>query len=401
LVSFSGNRPSSWPDAEQTAVYFSPEKIMVKTWIVCIDGTWNQPGQRDKDPVSAEESATSSNVVRTWEALADRALARTFYYGSIAPIKPKILFTGVEGEVIYLAGIGTSGTVKHQVLEGATGTGTSERIRDAYRFLAERYRPGDRIFAFGFSRGAFAVRSLAGFIDLAGLPMEPRALKEEEVLDLYDAYMDTSPIDKSVYGTVDAAIDFLGAWDTVGALAFGRTLGNFHRISPANVKRVAHALALDEERERFEPAFWELPATAETRVDEVWFSGCHTNIGGGYIDANLSNIALFWMLQSARDAGLPLDARGIPGFDVTNPRALMRDSYTEFYEGIGLIGKVAASLELKKEPRTIRDRHRIHESVIERMTQGHDEKLYIPATRFNGAALTAEVNPGIQPWGSF
>jgi Uncharacterized alpha/beta hydrolase domain (DUF2235) len=385
----------------ELAFYFSPEKIMAKTWIVCIDGTWNQPGQRDKDPVSAEESATSSNVVRIWEALADRALARTFYYGSIAPIKPKILFTGVEGEVIYLAGIGTSGTVKHQVLEGATGTGTSERIRDAYRFLAERCRPGDRIFAFGFSRGAFAVRSLAGFIDLAGLPMEPRALKEEEVLDLYDAYMDTSPIDKSVYGTVDAAIDFLGVWDTVSALAFGRTLGNFHRISPANVKRVAHALALDEERERFEPAFWELPATAETRVDEVWFSGCHTNIGGGYVDANLSNIALFWMLQSARDAGLPLDARGIPGFDVTNPRALARDSYKEFYDCMGLIGKIAISLDIKKGPRAIRAGQRIHQSVIDRMQQAGGAECYVPAARYHGTPLTVDANPEVQPWGGF
>jgi uncharacterized protein (DUF2235 family) len=152
---------------------------MAKTWIVCIDGTWNQPGQRDRDPISAKEEATSSNIVRTWEALADRPLARTFYYGSIAPIRPKILFTGVEGEVIYLSGIGTSGTVKHQLLEGATGTGTSERIRDAYRFLAQRYHSGDRIFGFGFSRGAFAIRSLAGFLDLAGLPTEPRSLKEK------------------------------------------------------------------------------------------------------------------------------------------------------------------------------------------------------------------------------
>jgi hypothetical protein len=187
----------------------------------------------------------------------------------------------------------------------------------------------------------------------------------------------------------------------VGALAFGRTLGNFHRISPGNVKRVAHALALDEERERFEPAFWELPATAETRVDEVWFSGCHTNIGGGYVDANLSNIALFWMLQSARDAALPLDARGIPGFDVTNPRALMRDSYTEFYKGIGIVGSIAASLELKKEPRAIRASQRIHQSVIERMEEAHSEKLYVPTARFNGNSLTAETNPGMQPWGNF
>ena len=374
---------------------------MAKTWIVCIDGTWNQPGQRDRDPISAKEEATASNVVRTWEALANRELARKFYYGSVAPIKPKILFTGVEGEVIYLAGIGTTGTIKHQMLEGATGTGTSERIRDAYRFLAERYQPGDRIFGFGFSRGAFAVRSLAGFIDLAGLPTEPRLLKEEELMEMYDAYMDARPIDKSLYGTADTAIDFLGLWDTVGALAFGRTVGNFHRISPPNVKRVAHALALDEERERFEPAFWELPATAETRVDEVWFSGCHTNIGGGYIDPNLSNISLFWMLQSARDAGLPLDSRGIPGFDVTNPRAIQRDSYREFYAGMGLIGKIAVSFDLKREPRAVRAGQRIHQSVIERMQEATSENAYLPTALFNGSALKPDVNPGIQPWGSF
>ena len=115
---------------------------MAKTWIICIDGTWNQPGQKDRDPVTAKEEATPSNVVRTWEALANDPLAADFYYGSIAPIKPKILFTGVEGEVIYLAGIGTTGTVETHILEGATGTGTSERIRDAYRLSRRTLPPG-------------------------------------------------------------------------------------------------------------------------------------------------------------------------------------------------------------------------------------------------------------------
>ena len=344
---------------------------MAKTWIVCIDGTWNQPGQKDRDPVTAAETAAPSNIVRTWEALANTPLATDFYYGSIAPIKPKILFTGVEGEVIYLAGIGTTGTVETHILEGATGTGTSERIRDAYRFLAERYCPDDRIYGFGFSRGAFAMRSLAGFIDLAGMPKQPRALKEEEV------------------------------WDTVGALAFGRTLGNFHRINPGNVKRVAHALALDEERQRFEPSFWDAPATAATQVEEVWFSGCHTNIGGGYADANLSNIALFWMLQSARDAGLPLDARGIPGFDLKDPRGLQRDSYKEFYDCMGLIGGIAESLNLKREPRAIRAGQRIHQSVFDRMQESSGQQLYVPKARFAGKPLSAASNPAIQPWGGF
>ena len=374
---------------------------MAKTWIVCIDGTWNQPGQKDRDPVTVTETAAPSNVVRTWEALANTSLTTDFYYGSIAPIKPKILFTGVEGEVIYLAGIGTSGTVETHILEGATGTGTSERIRDAYRFLAERYHQGDRIYGFGFSRGAFAIRSLAGFIDLAGMPKQPRALKEEELLEIYDAYMDGRLVDKTRYGTIDTMIDFIGVWDTVGALAFGRTLGNFHRINPGNVKRVAHALALDEERQRFEPSFWDAPATAATQIEEVWFSGCHTNIGGGYADANLSNIALFWMLQSPRDAGLPLDARGIPGFDLKDPRGLQRDSYKEFYDCMGLIGGIAESLHLKREPRAIRARQRIHQSVFDRMQESPGQQPYVPRALFAGKTLSTESNPGIQPWGGF
>ncbi len=374
---------------------------MAKTWVICIDGTWNQPGQMELDPVAAKEVTTPSNVVRTWEALANIPLATDFYYGSIAPIKPKILFTGVEGEVVYLAGIGTTGTVKTHILEGATGTGTSERIRDAYRYLAERYRPHDHIYGFGFSRGAFAIRSLAGFIDLAGMPKQPRALKEEEVLEIYDAYMDGRLVDKARYGTLDTMIDFIGVWDTVGALAFGRTLGNFHRINPGNVKRVAHALALDEERARFEPSYWDPPATATTQVDEVWFSGCHTNIGGGYFDANLSNIALFWMLQAARDAGLPLDSRGIAGFDLKDPRGLQRDSYTEFYAGIGLIGGIAQSLNLKREPRAIRAGQRIHQSVFDRMQESFGQQPYVPKALFASNPLSGESNPGIQPWGGF
>jgi len=374
---------------------------MAKTWIVCIDGTWNQPGQKDRDPVTATETAAPSNVVRTWEALANTSLTADFYYGSIAPIKPKILFTGVEGEVIYLAGIGTSGTVETHVLEGATGTGTSERIRDAYRFLAERYHQGDRIYGFGFSRGAFAIRSLAGFIDLAGMPKQPRALKEEELLEIYDAYMGGKLVDKARYGTIDTMIDFVGVWDTVGALAFGRTLGAFQRINPGTVKRVAQALALDEERQRFEPSFWDAPATAATQVEEVWFSGCHTNIGGGYADANLSNIALFWMLQSARDAGLPLDARGIPGFDLKDPRGLQRDSYKEFYDCMGLIGGIAESLNLKREPRAIRAGQRIHQSVFDRMQEAPGQQPYVPKALFTGNPISPTVNPGIQPWGGF
>lgn len=374
---------------------------MASTWVVCIDGTWNQPGQTDKDPVTAQEEAKPSNVAKTWQALADTPLSTDFYYGAIAPLKTKVALTGLKGEVLYLNGIGTTGTVT-RFLEGATGTGTSERIRDAYRFLAERYQDSDRIFGFGFSRGAFAIRSLAGLIDAAGLPNRRRALKEEEVLQIYEDYRDGKTIDQPHYGNRPVNFDFLGVWDSVGALAFGRTIGDFHRINPGNVLRVAHALALDEERERFEPSYWDKPAGANTQVDEVWFSGCHTNIGGGYCDTNLSNIALIWVLKAAQEAGISIDLRGLPDFDWEKSHSgRRRDSYAEFYSELGLVGGIAKLFNIKRAGRVIRQGQRIHQSVIEIMQDKTEPGLapYVPAARYNGDALSADVNPGIEPWG--
>ena len=107
------------------------------------------------------------------------------------------------------------------------------------------------------------------------------------MLEIYENYRDAKPIDQPHYGHRRVNFDFLGIWDTVGALAFGSSIGGFHRINPGHVLRVAHALALDEERERFQPSYWDKPDGANTEVNEVWFSGCHTNIGGGYCDTNV------------------------------------------------------------------------------------------------------------------
>ena len=198
--------------------------------------------------------------------MADTPLATDFYYGAIAPLKTKVALTGLKGYVLGLKRYRHPDLTVTRFFEGATGTGTSERIRDAYRFLAERYQDGDRTVGFGFSRGAFAIRSLAGLIDAAGLPTRRRALKEEEMLEIYENYRDGKPIDRSHYGHRPVNFDFLGVLDTVGALAFGRTIGDFHRINPGNVLRVAHALALDEERERFQPSYWDKPAGSNTQI---------------------------------------------------------------------------------------------------------------------------------------
>lgn len=155
---------------------------MPKTLVVCIDGTWNVPGQTDKGRVTDEESKTLTNVARTWEALAKFAIDKDRSYGSISRL------IGQEGMAIYLNGVGGVGTKITKLYAGATGSGTSERIRDGYRFLAERWEPGDRILGFGFRRGVFAVCSLAGFINYVILPKTSTLIKEEELVLLYEMY---------------------------------------------------------------------------------------------------------------------------------------------------------------------------------------------------------------------
>ena len=222
------------------------------------------------------------------------------------------------------------------------------------------------------------------------------------MLQIYEDYRDGKTIDQPHYGNRPVNFDFLGVWDSVGALAFGRTIGDFHRINPGNVLRVAHALALDEERERFEPSYWNKPAGANTQVDEVWFSGCHTNIGGGYCDTNLSNIALIWVLKAAQDAGISIDLRGLPDFDWEKSHSgRRRDSYAEFYSELGLVGGIAKLFNIKRAARVIRQSQRIHQSVIEIIQDKTVPGLapYVPTARYNGDALSADVNPGIEPWG--
>ena len=197
--------------------------------------------------------------------------------------------------------------------------------------------------------------------------------------------------------------DFLGVWDTVGALAFGSSIGAFHRINPRCVLRVAHALALDEERERFEPSYWEKPAGANTQVDEVWFSGCHTNVGGGYCDANLSNIALIWVLKAAQDAGILIDLRGLPEYDWDKSHSgARRDSYIEFYNELGLVGAITKTFNLKRGSRAIQPGQRIHRSVLEIMQDkiAPGQKPYVPAARYNGTPISADANPGTEAWGA-
>lgn len=357
---------------------------MTNTWVVCIDGTWNSPGQTDTDPIDHQEAVTKTNVQIVWEALTQTALSDASPYGSVEPLARQM------GMALYLNGVGSSGTERVRSFEGSTGTGTSERILDAYQFLAQRWRPGDLIFGFGFSRGAFALRSLMGFINWVGLPGHPRMLGSTELLSQFESYR-KAPSQFTKAATMQAAdIHFVGVWDTVGALAFGDGFNNFHQLSPANIQSVCQALALDEQRKEFLPEYFK-STSAEQVIDEVWFVGAHSNIGGGYVDRNLSDIALFWMLNKAKNAGLEIDLTAISGWNAQSPEGEIRQSYSEFWNAMPDVGKFIEKLNLLKVDRTIMAEQKLHASVFDAMKQG-----YIPAAKpANGDTITSI---SVEPW---
>src|SRR3712207_1342321 len=232
---------------------------------------------------------------------------------------------GVPQLTLYLRGVGSTGIALQKLIEGASGEGIDDNIRSGYMFLAQNYEAGDGIYLFGFSRGAFTARSLAGFIGACGL------LKRQGLGDIaaaWDYYRTAdlrSPDDfcrrcGSDCHT-DAAIAFLGVWDTVGALGIPGTVLNkltareyqFHDTTPSRIVKVGrHALAIDEHRDEFEPTLWTGDVPLGGDIAQVWFAGAHSDVGGGYQDRRLADIPLLWMAEEARKAGLQLDPEMLP-----------------------------------------------------------------------------------------
>ncbi|MBN7784596.1 DUF2235 domain-containing protein [Ponticoccus gilvus] len=205
----------------------------------------------------------------------------------------------------------------------AVGRGINRQIRRAYGYLSSRYRPGDRIYLMGYSRGAYAVRSLAGIIDRVGL-IRAEAATERNIQQIYRLYQlapgGTAARDFArLYCHESAPIEMVGVWDSVKALGLRLPLlwrltesdYEFHNHAlGATVRRGYHALAYDETRQAYAPVLWSSPPGWEGEVEQVWFRGTHGDVGGqiGMETAArpLSNIPLVWMLDKLEASGVAL-----------------------------------------------------------------------------------------------
>jgi len=223
--------------------------------------------------------------------------------------------------IYYEPGIQWRGVKR--AIEVIAGIGINRQIKRSYLFLARNYRPGDRIFLMGYSRGAFAVRSLAGLIDKLGL-LRPAQISEETIARLYYLYeCDPDGPEAQAFRAArcheEAPITMVGVFDTVRALGLrwpvlwrlapqAHAFHN-HRLGPGTLNGF-HALALDETRDAYAPVLWQVLPEREGDIVQMWFRGSHGDVGGNlgdwHVARPLSNIPLVWMLERAESCGIAL-----------------------------------------------------------------------------------------------
>ncbi|THH37359.1 DUF2235 domain-containing protein [Aliishimia ponticola] len=230
---------------------------------------------------------------------------------------------GAPVSVYYEAGIQWSHWRK--LGDVVVGRGINRQIRRAYGYLASRYRPGDKIILMGYSRGAYAVRSLAGVIDRVGL-LRAQDATQRNVRDIYRHYENHPDSDAAqafarahCHDTVE--IEMIGVWDTVKSLGLNlpflwrlstpRHDFHNHHLGPS-VKRGFHALARNETRLAYDPVMWESDPNWQGELIQMWFRGTHGDVGGmlgGFEEARpLANISFVWMMEQAERCGLDLPA---------------------------------------------------------------------------------------------
>lgn len=300
----------------------------MKRIVFCFDGTWN-----------ALNANTPTNVVLTAASIVRHTQ------------------DGITQIIHYDEGVGTGRLEK--ITGGMFGAGLVSNVREAYRFLIFNYDPGDQIFVFGFSRGAFSARTFVGFIRHVGTLRRLHASRIDQALDLYrkrldghdgsaeamrrfradfanntcisadeDAWRCAHVPDYQAGSAPRLTVRYLGIWDTVSALGvptitpFSGYFNRKHSFHDSEVtdfvEAMRHAVALDERRALFPPVLTgDLSALNAAKgfaveqhdapYQEKWFPGTHGSVGGGGDIRGLSDGALAWVLKGAKDAGLRLD----------------------------------------------------------------------------------------------
>ncbi|MEO1519241.1 MAG: DUF2235 domain-containing protein [Cyanobacteria bacterium J06633_2] len=286
----------------------------MKRLIVCCDGTW-----QDRD-----HSDFPTNVARAFD--------------SIVPTDHENL----TQTKTYIRGVGT-GSLRDRLPGGAFGKGIDDNILQGYEFLSQHYETGDEIYLFGFSRGAYTVRSLAGLIYCSGLLSSSKlGAYKQEAYKLYRSRA-IKPSDPTAIAFREAhgdriPITFMGCWDTVGSLGvpdfvpwlpINQWINRKYRFHDTKlssiIQQARHAVAIDERRRalNFTPMIKsDNPEGIDQVIKQLWFPGVHGCVGGGsHINRYLSNRALLWMLEEAQDAGLVCDFTLIKGGVALNHKA--------------------------------------------------------------------------------
>jgi uncharacterized protein (DUF2235 family) len=351
---------------------------MPKRIVICSDGTGN-----------SSIKGRGTNVFKLFEAIDLNG------HRFDAELQPQI--------ALYDDGVGTETFKPIKVFAGMTGFGLSRNVRQLYKELARVYDPGDEIWLFGFSRGAFTVRTLAGMIarcgvlDLDKLPERTARSLEAAVRRAYRFHRQCfrTKLASLVFGPArdpgdsfkkqhsvdyDVRIRFMGVWDTVDAVGLPFHLSDIlnttvyrfkfpdYKLSPL-VDEARHALSLDDDRLSFKPLLWDERGETGDRIQQVWFAGAHSNVGGGYPKQGMSLVALDWMLSEAERSGLRVLQPERRGY---RDHANVDDKLYDPRAGLGIfyrwrIRDVAALCYRAGV------RPKIHLSAVERIAHGTDD----------------------------
>jgi len=357
----------------------------MKNIVICCDGTGNDFGDKN------------SNVVKLFSVLKKNTESQLVYYDpGVGTPSTYDAFNPITRKLKYAFG-------------AAFGYGLSENIIEAYKFLMKHYEEEDKLYFFGFSRGAYCIRALAGLIHTCGLLHANSENLVQEAMRIYhdrpqkgDAGESKRKIAREFKETFSrpCRIHFLGPWDTVSSVGWVWNPVTLQATSNnKSVEIVRHAIAIDEKRAFFRTNLWGKMRPEdhpiEQDVKQVWFAGVHSDVGGSYaLEASgLSNIALEWMLVEAMDKGLLIDdinkARGIVNH-ISDPHLQDQNislkgawHIAEIWPKIVRVKKTLADGQTewvskiyfnfyKNRPLNTKIKHTLHESVMMRM-QGRSD----------------------------